>query len=128
VRDEDKPRITEALRGLHEGGFRIVATPGTARYLKERGIGAEPVNRVRDGSPHVVDLIASRAVDLVIVTTRIADSEAVRDSASMRRTALEHGIAYFTTAAGARAAAAAIRALRDGDLVPIALQDLYPSV
>jgi O-acetylhomoserine/O-acetylserine sulfhydrylase-like pyridoxal-dependent enzyme len=46
----------------------------------------------------------------------------------MRRTALEHGIAYFTTAAGARAAAAAIRALRDGDLVPIALQDLYPSV
>jgi carbamoyl-phosphate synthase large subunit len=127
VRDEDKPRITEALRGLHEGGFRIVATPGTARYLKERGIGAEPVNRVRDGSPHVVDLVANRAVDLVIVTTRIADPEAVRDSASMRRAALEHGIAYFTTAAGARAAAAAIRALRDGDLVPIALQDLYPS-
>ncbi len=125
VRDEDKPRVTEALRGMFEGGFRIVATPGTARYLKERGIGAEPVNRVRDGSPHVVDLISSRAVDLVIVTTRIADPQAVRDSASMRRAALEHGIAYFTTAAGARAAAAAIRALRDGDLVPIALQDLH---
>ncbi len=126
VRDEDKPRITEALRGLYDSGFRIVATPGTARYLKERGIGAEPVNKVPDGSPHVVDLIASRAVDLVISTTRIADAQAVRDSASMRRAALEHGIAYFTTAAGARAAAAAIRALREGALAPIALQDLYP--
>jgi carbamoyl-phosphate synthase large subunit len=126
VRDEDKPRIAEAVRGLAEGGFRIVATHGTARYLKDRGIAAEPVNRVAQGPPHVVDLVTARAVDLVIVTTRLGDADAVRDSASMRRAALEHGIAYFTTAAGARAAAGAIRALRSGDVRPLALQDLHP--
>jgi carbamoyl-phosphate synthase large subunit len=126
VRDEDKPRIAEAVRGLADEGFRVVATHGTARYLKDRGIAAEPVNRVAQGSPHVVDLLGARAVDLVIVTTRLGDADAVRDSATMRRAALEQGIAYFTTAAGARAAAAAIRALRGGDVRPLALQDLYP--
>ncbi len=61
-----------------------------------------------------------------LATTRSGDPEAVRHSMAMRRAALEHGVPYFTTVAGARAAAAAIRAQRGGDIEPIALQDLYP--
>jgi carbamoyl-phosphate synthase large subunit len=81
---------------------------------------------VREGQPHTGTLISSGEVSLVIATTRIGDAAAVRDSAAMRRTALEAGIPYFTTVAGARAAAAAIRALRAGEVQPIALQDLHP--
>ena len=72
-----------------------------------------------------MDAIRERSVDLVISTTLAGDAVAVRDSASMRRAALEHGVPYFTTAAGAEAVAEAIRALRRGDLVPLALQDVH---
>ncbi len=122
VRDEDKAPISEAVRELVGLGFRVVATHGTARDLKERGIPADPINRVTQGSPNTVELIARGGAALVIVTTALADPIAVRDSASMRRAALEHEVAYFTTVAGARAATAAIRA---GSFEPVALQDLY---
>ena len=79
-----------------------------------------------EGSPHTVDRILAHEVDLVVSSTRIGDLAAVRDSASMRRAALEHGVPYFTTAAGAEAAALAIRELGRGRLEPIALQDLHP--
>ena len=123
VRDEDKAEIAEVARELGRLGLRIVATQGTATYLKENGVPADPINRVTQGSPHTVDLIEGGGVSLVIVTTRLADATAVRDSASMRRAALEHGVAYFTTVSGARAATAAIRA---GSLDPVALQDIHP--
>jgi carbamoyl-phosphate synthase large subunit len=125
VRDEDKSRIAEAVRMLVEEGFRVIATRGSAEDLRARGIAVESVNKVPEGPPHTVDRITERKVDLVISTTRLGDLTAVRDSASMRRAALEHGIPYFTTAAGAEAAARGIRACRRGDLEPIALQDLH---
>jgi carbamoyl-phosphate synthase large subunit len=84
------------------------------------------VNKVAEGAPHTVGLLKGREVDLVITTTRTADPVAGRDAAAMRRAALEHGVPYFTTVAGARAVAEAIRAQRSGDIEPIALQDLYP--
>jgi carbamoyl-phosphate synthase large subunit len=127
VRDEDKPEIAEAVQILVEEGFRVLATRGSAKALAARGISAEVVNKVPEGPPHTVDAIRKRAVDLVISTTLIGDAIAVRDSASMRRAALEHGVSYFTTAAGARAAAEAIRAMRRGDVRPIALQDVHAS-
>jgi carbamoyl-phosphate synthase large subunit len=127
VRDADKPRVLDAVQQLSRLGFRVVATHGTARFLKDRGTPAQPVNTVPQGSPHTVDLIGSRRVDLVMTTTRIGDLAAARDSASMRRTALEHGVPTFTTVAGIRAAAGAIRAIRAGDVRPIALQDLHPA-
>jgi carbamoyl-phosphate synthase large subunit len=127
VRDEDKPEIAEAVQILVEEGFRVLATRGSAKALAARGISAEVVNKVPEGPPHTVDAIRKRAADLVISTTLIGDAIAVRDSASMRRAALEHGVSYFTTAAGARAAAEAIRAMRRGDVRPIALQDVHAS-
>ena len=125
VRDEDKPQVVEAVRSLAEGGFQIAATGKTSLFLKEQGIDAVRVNKVAEGGPHTEDLVRGGGAQLVIVTTRAGDADAVRDSASMRRAALEQDVPYFTTLAGARAAAAAIRALRAGDIQPIALQDLH---
>ena len=125
LRDEDKAPAGPALRLLQEEGFELVATRGTAQAMRERGLEVVAINKVREGSPHVEDLIRAGKVSLVIATTRIGDAAAVQDSASMRRAALEAGIPYFTTVAGARAAASAIRALSAGEVQPIALQDLH---
>jgi carbamoyl-phosphate synthase large subunit len=126
VRDEDKPKILDPIRQLQDAGFKIVATHGTCAFLTARGVPADRVNKPSEGSPDTVSRIAERGIDLVIATTRAGDPTAVRESASMRRAALEHGVPYFTTVAGARAAAGAIRAVRAGEVAPIALQDLFP--
>ena len=125
VRDEDKRSIAESLRPLVLADFRIVGTRGTARFLKERGIPSDEIHKVGEGSPDTVELIDAGSVDLVISTTAIGDRAAVADSKSMRRAALERGVPYFTTAAGARAVAVAIRALRAREVRPLALQDLH---
>jgi carbamoyl-phosphate synthase large subunit len=125
VRDEDKPAVLEAVRSLAEGGFQIASTMGTALFFKENGVDATPVNKVLEGSPHTEDLLRGDGAQLLIVTTTPGDPVAVRDSASMRRAAVEVGVPYFTTVAGARAAAAAIRALRAGEVQPLALQDVH---
>jgi len=125
VRSDDKPRMLEPAHMLAEAGLRIVATAGTARALKQGGIDATPVNKVREGSPHTVDLIRDGQIDLVIMTTQLRDTRAQSDSVSTRRAALEQGIPYITTIAGARAAANAVRTLRSGEVRPIALQDVH---
>jgi carbamoyl-phosphate synthase large subunit len=126
VRDEDKLPVLGAIRLLASLGFRILATAGTAQFLREQELRVEAVKKVAEGSPNTAELLGRREVDLVIATTRSGDPAAVRDSAFMRRAAVEHNVPYFTTAAGARAAAEAIRALCSGDIEPVALQDLYP--
>ena len=125
MREADKPRVLGALRTLVEEGFHIVATEGTAAFFKENGLDARRINKLREGEPHTEGLIRQGEVALVIMTTEIGDASALRDSASTRRAALELGVPYLTTAAGARAAAAAIRELRSGDVRPVALQDLH---
>jgi carbamoyl-phosphate synthase large subunit len=109
VRDEDKPVAIVAARKLHRMGFKIVATAGTAESLNRVGIACESVQKVREGSPHIVDRI--RAGDVVLViNTSTNSSKAVRDSYSIRRQTLLAGIPYFTTAAAALAAVDAIQA------------------
>jgi carbamoyl-phosphate synthase large subunit len=123
VRAGDKEAIEGACRGLVEMGFTIVATSGTAQHLNDAGIPAETVNKVLEGRPHIVDLMLSGGVQLVFNTT--FGVQAIIDSASIRRTALTHGIPYYTTIAGARAAVEAIRALRSGSLEVAALQSYF---
>jgi carbamoyl-phosphate synthase large subunit len=101
-------------------GFRVIATSGTARFLKSAGVPVEPVNKVLEGRPHVVDAMKNGQVQLVFNTTEGAQS--YKDSYSIRRTALVQNIPYYTTMAGARAAIQAIRALRSGVLEVRALQ------
>ena len=123
VKDEDKPRILESMRTLVGLGFKIIATSGTLRFLKENGIAAEKVNKVLEGRPHIVDAIKNGEVQLVFNTTEGA--QALMDSRSLRRAALLHKVPYYTTLSGAIAAARGIKAYLGGDLEVRALQSYF---
>ena len=123
VRDADKARILPAIRELSEAGFVIVATSGTQRYLLENGVPTERVNKVLEGRPHVVDSIKNGDIQLVFNTTEGAG--ALSDSRSLRRAALLHKVPYYTTLAGAMAAAEGIKAYLEGDLQVRALQEYF---
>ncbi len=110
VRDADKAGIVGVARKLVEMGFSLVATAGTADRLRAEGLPVESVHKVAQGRPHIVDRMISGDIALVINTTQGA--QAVADSFSLRRTALVNNIPYQTTLAGARAAVAAVDALR----------------
>jgi carbamoyl-phosphate synthase large subunit len=123
MRDGDKERILPAIRILNELGFTLVATSGTQRFLAENGIPCERINKVLEGRPHIVDAIKNGGIQLVFNTTEGA--QALSDSRSLRRAALLHKVPYYTTLAGAMAAAEGIRAYRAGDLEVRALQDYF---
>jgi len=120
VRENDKEALVEPCRQLAEWGFELIATRGTARKLGEAGVAVRIVNKVQEGRPHIVDEMRSFRVQLVFNTTEGA--QAIADSFSLRRTALTHGIPYYTTVAGVRAAVQAIGALRQGCLEVAPLQ------
>ncbi|HRK23774.1 MAG TPA: carbamoyl-phosphate synthase large subunit [Beijerinckiaceae bacterium] len=121
VRDDDKPRLLESIRELVRLGFRIIATGGTQRYLVEQGVKCERINKVLEGRPHIVDEIKNGRVQLVFNTTDGA--QAMADSKELRRQALLAKVPYYTTLAGAVAAAEGIAAYLGGDLEVRALQD-----
>ncbi|MEQ9349408.1 MAG: ATP-grasp domain-containing protein, partial [Alphaproteobacteria bacterium] len=123
VREHDKPRVLASCRRLVEMGFEIVATRGTAAFLKQAGVSVTVVNKVIEGQPHVVDAMINREIHLVINTTEGA--QAIQDSFSLRRTALLGRIPYYTTVAGARAAVEAIAALSRGALDVAPLQSYF---
>jgi carbamoyl-phosphate synthase large subunit len=124
VKDSDKKVALDVAKKLREEGFGIVATPGTAKFFNENGVQAEQVNKVGQGRPHCVDAITTGEYALVINTT--VGSQAIKDSFSIRRAALVKDVPYFTTMAAARAAAAAIGALKRGALDVRALQEYHP--
>jgi len=101
VRDADKPGAIEVARRLVERGFRIVATRGTAAALEQAGVPCEPVNKVLEGRPHIVDMIKNDQIDLIINTTE--GKQAIADSFTIRREALQHKVTYTTTISGALA-------------------------
>ena len=121
VRDADKPRIVEPMRQLIDLGFDLLATSGTRRYLEEHDVPCTHVNKVLEGRPHIVDAMKNGNVQLVLNTTEGA--KAIEDSRSLRRNALMNRIPYYTTLAGARAAAQGIAAGRAGALEVTSLQD-----
>jgi carbamoyl-phosphate synthase large subunit len=121
VKDADKKHLVPIAANLYNDGFKILATRGTASYLKEKGVPVQTVNKVLEGRPHIVDAIKNGDIAMVINTTHGA--QAVADSFSIRRETLAHGVTYFTTVAGARAAVDAILAIRKDGLDVKALQD-----
>ena len=123
VRDRDKEGIIEPVRRLVDQGFSIIATGGTQRFLVEQGINCAKVNKVLEGRPHIVDKMTNGEVQLVFNTTEGA--KALSDSLSLRRAALMHKIPYYTTLAGAIAAAQGIEARRKGSLEVRSLQDYF---
>ncbi|MBF0562876.1 MAG: carbamoyl-phosphate synthase large subunit [Alphaproteobacteria bacterium] len=123
VKEPDKVPLAAIARRLHERGFRLMATRGTARYLVGQGLEVTVVNKVLEGRPHCVDAILSGGVQLVINTTKGDTSMA--DSYSIRRTALTRNVPHYTTRSGARAAVDGIEALMDGTLDVAPLQSYF---
>jgi len=110
VRDGDKQPLLQVARDLIERDFRLVATEGTWTFLNEHGIDCEYVNKVIQGRPHIVDMIKNREIDYIVNTTE--GRQAINDSFSIRREALQRKVNYSTTIAGARAT---LRALEHWD-------------
>jgi carbamoyl-phosphate synthase large subunit len=123
MKDADKSRIVATVQLLSNLGFNIIATSGTQRFLEDQGIAAVRVNKVLEGRPHIVDAITNGEIQLVFNTTEGAG--ALSDSRSLRRAALLHKVPYYTTLAGAIAAAQGIRAYIEGDLEVRPLQSYF---
>ena len=121
IKDSDKTdELIETAQILISLGFTIVATRGTAAFLKEHGLDCDVVNKVYEGRPNVVDMLKNNEISLVMNTTEGA--MAVEDSREIRSVALYDKIPYFTTAAAAYAVALAIQAREEGDLTVMPLQ------
>ncbi len=121
VPEEEKTNVVPVARKLAARGFRLVATRGTAAHLAAAGLEVETINKVQEGSPHIVDALRRGTVALVINTP--AGAESFRDSFPIRRTALECRVPYFTTLAAAAAAAEGIDLLARGPFAVRPLQD-----
>ncbi len=109
VREADKQQVIPLAKQLQDMGFELVATGGTCQLLRDNGLYCERVNKVMEGRPHIVDKIKSKEIDFIINTTE--GSNAIADSYSIRREALQHSVNYSTTIYGAKATLAAYKHL-----------------
>ncbi|MBL9037737.1 MAG: carbamoyl-phosphate synthase large subunit, partial [Archangium sp.] len=112
VKDDDKPALVDLARRLHALGFKLLATEGTYTYLERKNVVSSRVNKVLEGSPHVLERIVSGEVTLVINTT--AGKKELADSFSIRRESLLRGVAHFTTIEAARMVVGALEAQAAG--------------
>jgi len=122
VRERHKPIMAKLVAELIDLGFKIMATGGTTKYLRQQGLEVEYVKKVHEGRPHIVDAMKNGDVQIVFNTT--SGKQSLKDSFSLRRTALTQKIPYFTTAAAARASVEAIKELSKGDYNVESLQDI----
>jgi carbamoyl-phosphate synthase large subunit len=123
VTDSDKPAATQLATRFHDLGFKVIATAGTAQAISAMGVPVTKINKIGEGSPHVVDCIRSGEVDLVINTP--TGSGARADGYEIRSAAVRHGIPCVTTMTGASAASRAIFAAARGDAEVRTLQELH---
>jgi len=117
VKDKDKPRVIPIGKKLKNMGFRIISTEGTQKALIAGGVEAERVNKVKEGRPHIVDLIKNGEINMVINTT--FGKKAIEDSYEIRRTALTCNVPYFTTIEAARAVTDAMEELRKNKVLQV---------
>jgi len=123
VRDVDKPMAIAVARELLELGFSLIATKGTASAMTDVGMTVQAINKVKEGRPHIVDLIKNGEISFIINTTEGA--QAIADSYEIRRTALQYKVYNTTTIAGARACVAAVQSQRGGQTSVNRLQTLH---
>jgi carbamoyl-phosphate synthase large subunit len=123
VKESDRSAALDVARKLHKLGFSIKATSGTAAYLRDHGLEAATVHKVNEGRPHVVDFIKNGEIALVVNTVRTASAK--EDSLSIRREALNKGLAYYTTMRGAKAAVMGIEAILKKELSIRTLQEYH---
>jgi len=121
VRERDKPGAVEMARRLIARGFDIVATDGTAKAIEAAGLACKRVNKVREGRPHIVDMIKNDEIALIVNTTE--GRQATRDSMAIRREAVSRRVTYFTTLAAGLATCEALDHIENQDVNR--LQDLH---
>jgi carbamoyl-phosphate synthase large subunit len=126
VRDEDKAAVSVAAKKLSEAGLQIIATDGTAEYLRRSGIPVEQVNKIYGGSPNVLDYMRRGEVKLIINTPTTRQS--VRDGYQIRRSAVDNEVPYITTVQAAQAAADAILMARRKEITIKALDEYHKEV
>jgi carbamoyl-phosphate synthase large subunit len=123
VTDTDKPAATQLAARFHDLGFEVIATGGTAQAIERMGVPVRRINKLHEGSPHVLDLIGKSECDLVINTP--TGSGARADGYEIRTAAVRHGIPCVTTMTGATAAARAIASGKQGDAEVRSLQEIH---
>jgi len=126
VKDSDKPVVLAAARELVAMGFDLIATGGTAGYLAGEGLAVARVNKVQQGRPHIVDRIKDGGVAFIVNTTE--GTQSMKDSASIRASALYGKVPYYTTASASVAATQAIAALKQRPLEVRSLQSYYSAL
>jgi carbamoyl-phosphate synthase large subunit len=126
VNNDDKPNLLPIARDLADLGFRLIATRGTAAYLRAFGLTVDVVFKVNEGRPNIADEIVNRKVDLVVNTP--LGRESFFDDRAVRRAAMMHEVPCITTLTGAAAAVSAIRAMRQQGISVRALQDYYAGI
>ena len=114
VRDRDKKDVIELAKILISRGFHLVATNGTAKTLNDQNIKCERVNKVREGRPHIVDMIKNDEIDLIVNTTE--GKRAILESTSIRAEAVKRNTTYYTTIGAAIATCEAIEHINDSDV------------
>ena len=122
IDDDNKDSVVSIAKKLKNLKFNLIATKGTAKLLNDNDINTKEINKVKEGSPHIVDSLTSNKIDLVINTTKSQSS--VRDSYSIRRTSLMYNIPYYTTIAGAKVAVDAIEHIEKNDFIIKSLQSI----
>ncbi|MBC2730954.1 carbamoyl-phosphate synthase large subunit [Thiobacillus sp.] len=121
VRSGDRDAVVEVAQMLHDLGFNVVATRGTAQAIESAGIPVAVVNKVKEGRPHIVDMIKNGDIDFIVNV--VEDKKAVKDSYAIRAEALARRVVYFTTLAGARAACMGMQ--HGNELKVYSLQSLH---
>ena len=122
IDDNNKESVVPIAKKLKDLKFNLIATNGTAKLLNDKGIDTQKINKVKEGSPHIVDSLSNKKIDLVINTTKSQSS--VRDSYSIRRTSLMHNIPHYTTIAGAKIAVDAIEHIGKSEFKIKSLQSI----
>jgi carbamoyl-phosphate synthase large subunit len=122
VKNGDKARAVVVARDLHQLGFQVVATKGTAAAIAEGGVPVKAVNKVKDGRPHIVDMVKAGEIQLVF-TTVDETRTAIADSRHIRQAALANRVTYYTSMAGCEAAVEGMK--HQDDLVVLSLQELH---
>jgi len=122
VRDADKKGVVDIARDLVDLGFTLVATSRTAQVIADAGLACERVNKVKEGRPHIVDMIKNDEISFIVNTTE--GRQAIADSSLIRREALMHKVPYTTTLAGAEATCIALKHPQNADVVT-KLQDMH---
>jgi carbamoyl-phosphate synthase large subunit len=122
VKNDDKARAVKVASDLVDLGFAVVATKGTAAAIAEAGVAVKTVNKVKDGRPHIADMIKAGEIQLVFSTVDETRT-AIADSRYIRTAALAHRVSYYTTMAGCEAATEALK--HEADLSVVSLQELH---